>query len=81
MNILTPSKVSELTALYLMSQSKILFIANSSFSWWGGYLALRNPESRVIVPSPWLKGDYDSGRVSDVYLPDMQLIPAIYARL
>lgn len=40
------------TDLWLMSCGKSHIIANSSFSWWGAFLAI-HPEQKVIAPEPW----------------------------
>ncbi|QDS87746.1 Glycosyl transferase family 11 [Rosistilla ulvae] len=39
--------------LYLISQCRHAVIANSSFSWWGAYLAADSDARRVYYPSPW----------------------------
>ena len=41
---------SEVDSLYLMSKSKGVICANSSFSWWGAYLNLDRP---IFLPSVW----------------------------
>jgi hypothetical protein len=57
--------------LHLMSQCKHHIIANSSFSWWGAWLA-RNPHKSVIAPSRWFSGaDLDTS----------DLIPADWIRI
>lgn len=50
--------------LYLMSRCKNNIIANSSFSWWGGWLN-SNPLKIVIVPKKWFNG-YLNEVVSDL---------------
>jgi hypothetical protein len=37
-----------------MSNAKLLATANSTLSWWGGYLGIRNGNS-VIFPSPFFR--------------------------
>lgn len=44
--------------MMLMSQCENFIIANSSFSWWSGFLS-KADHKLVIAPSPWLKGRDD----------------------
>jgi Glycosyl transferase family 11 len=36
---------------YMMTQMKHLIMANSTFSWWGGYL--NNRKGKIIIPQQW----------------------------
>ncbi len=55
----------------LISACQHNIIANSTFSWWGGWLNA-NPEKRVIAPKKWFKTDEDLN-------PD--IIPADWIRV
>lgn len=52
--------------MQLMSLCKNNIIANSSFSWWAGWLN-NNPDKMVIAPRKWYKGDI--GIYPDGFLP------------
>ena len=62
---------NELEDLELMSRCDSHIIANSTFSWWGAYLA---NSKRVISPSKWFKGDCANHDIKDLNLPHWKLI-------
>lgn len=49
-----PSQSSPMESLALMSRASAIVTANSSFSWWGAWLA--GPQASVACPLPWLHG-------------------------
>lgn len=57
---------SELSDLNLMASCKAVIIANSSFSWWAGYLS----NGRVIAPKAW----YSDGFTRTKTLKEWQLL-------
>ena len=44
-----------------MYQHEVIVSANSSLSWWGGFL-VHYKGGRHIIPTPWLKNSFDDGR-------------------
>jgi len=47
--------------LRFMSQQKVIVSANSTLSWWAGFLA--HIEGNLhYLPTPWLKNSFDEGR-------------------
>lgn len=52
--ILSPCGLSSWEDLYLMSKCDHMITANSSFSWWGGWL-IKNREKVVITAKNWFK--------------------------
>lgn len=61
----------EMTTLYLMSKSKNIVIANSTFSWWGAFLA--GPEANVIAPAIWF-GPAGPSCWKDIYMSNWTII-------
>jgi len=58
---LDTSLASPFKLLALMNSHEVVISANSSLSWWGGYL--RNyTGGRHLIPTPWLKNTFDDGR-------------------
>ncbi len=57
--------------LRLMSHCKHFVMANSTFSWWGSYLAESTGGGKiVVVPSVWQREEYRGGEI-DIYREDM----------
>jgi hypothetical protein len=50
--VIPPSELDEWGCLSLMSQAKAVVTANSTLSWWGGYLAYKNG-GIMVIPEPW----------------------------
>ena len=50
--ILGPSELDTIGALRAMANAKTLVIANSTLSWWGGFLATHQG-GKVVAPSSW----------------------------
>lgn len=57
--------------LCLMSLCKYHIIANSSFSWWGSWLA---KSEKTIAPQKWFGGDCINNNTKDLYCPDWIII-------
>jgi hypothetical protein len=51
----------------LMSMCKYHIIANSSFSWWGSWLA---DSKQTIAPQNWFAGEFANWNTRDLYLPN-----------
>jgi hypothetical protein len=57
--------------LCLMTMCDYHIIANSSFSWWGSWLA---KSKKTIAPSTWFQNEYSHWNTKDLYLPDWTII-------
>ncbi len=57
--------------LYLMSQCSDFIIANSTFSWWGAWLAGRG---KVIAPSIWFGPKNAHLSTKDLYCPGWEVV-------
>lgn len=68
--VVSPSAVSSSETLKLMSFSKKLITANSTFSWWAGALG---QEIEVVAPQPWF-------RRQDNWLHEKELVPNHWTR-
>ena len=67
-----PSNSDPIESLLLMSQACTVVTANSSFSWWAGYIAEQRHGAKVLAPSPW----YYSPS-----MPEADLIPRSWTRV
>ena len=57
--------------LCLMTMCKYHIIANSSYSWWGAWLA---NSKKVIAPGKWFTGELSHKDTTDIYCPGWILI-------
>ena len=57
--------------LYLMSQCSDFIIANSSFSWWGAWLA---GEGRVLAPKKWFGPNNSHLNTKDLYCRNWEIV-------
>lgn len=57
--------------LYIMSKCDYHIICNSTFSWWGAWLA---NSKNVIAPKKWFSGDCANNVTKDLYLPHWKLL-------
>lgn len=53
--------------LCIMSLCDYHVIANSSFSWWGSWLA---KSKKTIAPQKWFAGEFSNWNTQDLYLPE-----------
>jgi mRNA-degrading endonuclease HigB of HigAB toxin-antitoxin module len=53
-DIYGPDKLDAWESLSLMARSRRVIAANSTFSWWGGFLAIASG-AEVIIPKPFFK--------------------------
>jgi hypothetical protein len=59
----------EIESMYLMSQCKGGICANSTFSWWGGFL---NKHRKITLPSKWFVNA--PAIVGDLYVPHWTVV-------
>jgi hypothetical protein len=55
----TPREASPIESMLLMSLASQLVVANSTFSWWSGWLGNRDGRT-VIYPRPWGNGVFEN---------------------
>jgi hypothetical protein len=60
--VFSPSNSSAWQTLRMMSMAESLVLANSTLSWWGGFLA-SNKGNAVLSPNPFYKNDLQSNEV------------------
>lgn len=53
--VIDPTMLDEWRCLRLMSSARAVITANSTLSWWGGYLCHKNG-GFMVIPDPWFAG-------------------------
>jgi hypothetical protein len=72
--IFGPSDLQEWESLHVMSTARFVITSNSTFSWWGGLLCIKNG-GEVYVPSPWfLNWSPDPSKA--FHFPGFKVIPS-----
>lgn len=67
-----PETENKFVDMYIMTQCKYHILANSSFSWWGAWLANSN---KVIAPNTWFgPASHIQGRHHDIYCEGWEVI-------
>jgi hypothetical protein len=74
--IFGPDQVDAVSALRIMANSKRLFTANSTLSWWGAFLAQKNG-AEVFIPEPFFRSTNPMPGNSFMY-PEFNLLPASF---
>lgn len=54
------SKLTEIETLELISCASKIIISNSTFSWWGAYLASCRKPVHIVAPRPWFRNLQDN---------------------
>jgi hypothetical protein len=67
-----PKELGSWETLKLMSVAPMLITANSTLSWWGGFIASK-AGAAVYMPNPWFKDLYDLPRDA-YYFPQAHLV-------
>lgn len=65
------SEQGDFEDLYAMSRCNYHIIANSSFSWWGAWLA---QSKKTIAPLKWFEGRFEDWKTDDLRLNDWIVI-------
>lgn len=74
--IFGPDDLNAYQALAVMSRSSRLFTANSTLSWWGGFLAEGN-SAEIFIPNPFFRNIYPNPGTAFLF-PNFQTLPSIF---
>jgi hypothetical protein len=69
-----PHSSSAAESLVVMSRARWIIAANSTFSWWAGFLFSVTPKT-VIAPSPFFRSGQE---IFDLYPQDWLVVPALW---
>ena len=74
--IVSPEESSAWQVLKIMTNSKDFVMANSTLSWWGGWLAINKGGTKVYLPDPWRPNNPKAGQSLNIKLAIS--VPAIF---
>ena len=74
--IVSPKESSAWQVLKIISNSQVFVMANSTLSWWGGWLAINKGGTKVYFPEPWRPSNPKVGQSLNIQLAIS--VPAIF---
>ena len=74
-HVFGPNDLDPVQTLKLMAEATSVVMSNSTLSWWGGFLCMRNG-GRAFLPNPFYK--YLDENATNFQLPGFSLVPSMF---